>query len=493
MNKKAKPVELDSYLDAVPGLETPAVLAGLTKEQWPLLLASGGESADTLSRAVHKADRTGTTFSPGELPPRPKVFVTEDTEDAFKVYLAQMRNIPLLNPAEEVSLFRRIEAARKWVLLGLIQCRPIALELTDFALGVLEGSVDLGRNYRVSEYENSEKETLIETLREGESALRTFASTSSKKIKVPAKVVKTLYKLHPKICHVLYHLNQLESLLELSDTELRDIDPNIEEFRRTAKEALRRRRVWLDLRSAACEANLRLVIAQAKKHRNRGVPFIDLIQEGNAGLLRGVDKFEYRRGWKFSTYGTYWIYQAVTRAVADQARTVRVPVHIFHKMGGVTAACDKFRREHHREPAADELAEMIGESREDAEALMRAMAGTVSLSNAPPSDELDGIAAIDAIEDQSSVDVVDATTAAEIKFELDKLLDQLDPRHREIVKLRYGLGDVSHPFTLAQIGDVFDITRERVRQIDSKAMQELRELAKGSPIEHLLDKLTARR
>lgn len=296
-----------------------------------------------------------------------------------------------------------------------------------------------------------------------------------KKLFKEKKINKSKIKvLTDKIKEISNTISKEEELVGMKKEDLKSLAYTI---RRNMMEA-RKTRIEL------VQANLRLVVSIAKKYVNKGLSFLDLIQEGNIGLMRAVERFEYKRGYKFSTYATWWIRQAITRAIADQARTIRIPVHMIETINKLHKAARMFVQQYGREPKPEELAKKMSMAVDKVRAILKISQHPISLET-PIGEEKDSHLG-DFIEDKEAVSPASAAVNVLLKEQIEKVLHTLKEREAEVLRLRFGIGD-GVPHTLEEVGKIFKVTRERVRQIEAKALRKLRHPARAKNLKGFLD------
>lgn len=444
--------------------------------------------------------------------------MAKPSDDPIRMYLSQMAEIPLLSRDEEISLAKKIEITRRQFRRALLE-NDYALRATvDVLNKVHKGDLPFDRTIKVSLTERLTKEQILGRMPHNLKSLDTMInqnkqdfemlvrrSTSSRlktvvrqrflrrrrkalqmveELSLRSRRVTPLLKQLEKISQRMNFIRERLTVLgsdpdsrdEASDLrqELRELMLVTQESPESLHKRITKARHHFDkyesVKRQLCSGNLRLVVSIAKKYRNRGLSFLDLIQEGNTGLMRAVDKYEYRRGFKFSTYATWWIRQAITRAVADQARTIRIPVHMIDVLSKLRQAQKKLTQELRREPSCEELAEYTEIAVEEVRRVMDIGRHPVSLDR--PVGEGEDSSFGEFIESSDSENPVRCAGNGMLRDKIDELLQTLTFREREIIRLRYGLVD-GYSYTLEEVGRIFKVTRERVRQIEAKAVSKL--------------------
>jgi RNA polymerase primary sigma factor len=468
-------------------------------------------------------------------------FIDDDdgkrVDDPVRMYLTQMGEIPLLKRDEEIALAKKIEVTRKRFRRKVLECDGAMRQVFDTLKRVHAGDLPFDRTVKVSLTENLEKDKILQRMPHNLKTLEHLMEENDREFQIildarspeeqkrqtrrvirnrRRKMVTLVEELSirtQKVQPLMKKLEQMSARMDELEKQIEDLKglrsaredkANLEKeltdlMNMTLEEApalhkrveivKKRFSEYEDAKRALSGGNLRLVVSIAKKYRNRGLSFLDLIQEGNTGLMRAVDKYEYRRGYKFSTYATWWIRQAITRAIADQARTIRIPVHMIETMSKLRNVSKKLLQEMGREPTIEETAKAAGISIEETRRVLKISRHPISLDR--PVGESEDSYFGDFIEDDTAESPVSAATQEMLKDKIEQVLKTLTYREREIIKLRYGLGD-GYTYTLEEVGRIFKVTRERVRQIEAKAVKKLQHPVRSRQLEGFLDGMVHR-
>lgn len=454
-------------------------------------------------------------------------------QDPIRAYLQDIAGHTLLSREQEISISKKVENGKKLIARSIIECPLMIREVINLGEKLQKGALTIHEVTDLDEDNDLKDEEVLFGIRKSITSITNLYLDNEKlanKIRKSSKTKKKPYlkklknnndiivshleeinlnsiqmeriiKVAKEFIHRMEVLNKriernssgsdessLETSLELK-RELEDIQAKFGEDDHTSvKKSLSKlkkgKNITYEARRELIESNLRLVVSIARRYINRGLPFLDLIQEGNIGLMRAVEKFEYQRGYKFSTYATWWIRQSITRALADQSRIIRIPVHMTENINKLVKTSRKLVQDLGREPQPEEIAEIVGMPVDKVSKVMKIARDPISLET-PIGDE-DG-SLMDFIEDSEAKSPIEVLEMNELKNLMrEALFTTLNPREENIVKMRFGF-DEEKEHTLEEVGSKFKVTRERVRQIEVKAISKLKKSSKSSPIKSYVD------